>query len=283
MRYDAIGTRPRIPRVNARCASRKKEGRIEEVERVRNEILELPLTYEEYAFALRFGKPRLPQPEIKVRKDIAPALGNQRIEAIAVQRLTKERCQAWHLENQLPNALFALAYWEWLYASVRGAFVNPFQATPLDLYWPEFFDVRRDICVDPLLNPSELKNRILTTARMKRGINSHLVAWSILTLDLLGAILNAMTTDQLVGLLKVVIDDVRQFRAGFPDLTVIDENGEIVFVEIKGPGDQLRPNQRLWIERLMKANFNVYVWKFSLTDGNLDRGHRACGICTPTW
>lgn len=241
----------------------KKEGRIEQVERVRREILEMPLTYEERAFALRFGRTRPPQPDIKVRKETAPVDGSQRIEAFAVQRLISEGCEAWHLENQLPNALFALAYWEWLYASVRGAFVNPFQARPLDLYWPEFFDVRRDICVDPLLTPSELKTRILSTARIKRGISSHLVAWSILTPDLLSSILNAMTTDQLVGLLKVVIDDLRQFRAGFPDLTVIDENGNIAFVEIKGPGDQLRPNQRLWLERLTKAKFNVYVWKFS--------------------
>ena len=241
----------------------KKEGCTDQVERVRCEILKKPYSYEEHLFALRFGKPKLAQPEIEVRRGSAPVTNTQRIETIAAQQLINEGCQAWHLENQLPNSLFALTYWQWLYASVRGAFVNPFQAIPLDMYWPEFFDVRRNICIDPLINPSELKSQILSTAHAKRGISSHLVAWSTLTPRLLESILGAMTTDQLVGLLRIVIEDLRQFRSGFPDLTVIDENGEIAFVEIKGPSDQLRPNQRLWIERLMQTKFNVYVWKFS--------------------
>ncbi len=241
----------------------KKEGRTDEVEHVRQEILETPRSYGERSFALRFGKSKSVQSEIRVRKDSAPVGDSHRIESYAVHRLMTEGCQAWHLENLLPNGLFALAYWQWLYAAVRGAFVNPFQATPLDLYWPEFFDVRRDCCVDPLIQSSELKDRVLSTAEEKRGISNHLVAWSILTPKLLTTVLNAMTTEDLVGLLRIVTEDLRQFRAGFPDLTVVDENGQIAFIEIKGPGDQLRPNQRLWIERLMQANFNVYVWKFS--------------------
>lgn len=240
-----------------------KEGRTEDVERVRVDILKAPRSYEEHAFAQRFGRPRLPQQKIEIREDLAPTTDYQRIESFATQQLMDEGSQAWHLENLLPNGLFALAYWDWLYASVRGAFVNPFQATPLDLYWPEFFRVRQDVCEDPLARPIELKTRILATARHKRGISSQLVAWPILTPSLLNSILDAMTIDQLEKLLRIVIQDLRQFRAGFPDLTVIDQNGEIAFVEVKGPGDQLRPNQRLWIERLMQAQFNVYVWRFS--------------------
>lgn len=239
-----------------------KEDRIEDLERVRLDILHAPRTYEERTFANRFGKPRTPQPHIEVRNGVAPSVNDQRIEQFAVQQLTDGGSQAWHLENLLPNSLFALAFWDWLYASVRGAFVNPFQATPLDLYWPEFFDVRSAICEDPLSKPSELKTRILSTAQLKRGISNQLVPWSILTPDLLNSILNAITTDQLLNLLRVVIEDLRQFRAGFPDLTVIDKNGKIAFVEVKGPGDQLRPNQRLWLERLKQAQFNVYVWRF---------------------
>lgn len=240
----------------------KKEGRTVEVERVRQDILNAPLSYEERAFALRFGRPRLPQQKVEIREGLAPITDAQRIESFAVQQLMAEGAQAWHLENSLPNGLFALAFWEWLYASVRGAFVNPFQASPLDLYWPEFFRVRQDICEDPLASPNELKTRILATAQHKLGISSHLVSWSTLTPSLLNSILDAMTIEQLEKLIRIVIEDLRQFRAGFPDLTVIDQNGDIAFVEVKGPGDQLRPNQRLWIERLTQAQFNVYVWRF---------------------
>ena len=239
-----------------------KEGRTQDVERVRAEILKAPLSLEERAFARRFGKPKLPQEKIEIRNGLASNTNGQKIELFAAQQLIDEGSQAWHLENLLPNALFALAYWDWLFASVRGAFVNPFQSIPLDLYWPEFFEVRQNICEDPLKKPAELKARILATFHLKRGISSHLVAWSTLTPQLLNSILNAMTTDQLSHLLRILIEDLRQFRAGFPDLTVIDQNGAITFVEIKGPGDQLRPNQRLWLERLTQAQFNAYVWRF---------------------
>lgn len=240
----------------------KKEDRTTELEHVRMTILEAPRSYEERAFALRFGRLKSPRQEIEIREGVIPVTEPQRIERIAIQLLIDEGAQAWHLENLLPNGLFALAYWEWLYAPVRGAFVNPFQGTPLDLYWSEFFDVRREICQDPLSDMGKLKAQILDTSENKRGISNHLIAWSILTPELLNSILSAMTTNQLFSLLSIVIEDLRQFRAGFPDLTVIDSNGEIAFVEIKGPGDQLRPNQRIWLERLMAAKFNVYVWKF---------------------
>ena len=240
----------------------KKDGRSEELERVRSAILKAPRSYEEQAFAHRFGRSKSSRQEIEIRTGVAAVEDSQKIELFAAQLLVAEGSQAWHLENLLPNGLFALAYWDWLYAPVHGAFVNPFQASPLDLYSPEFFDVRQRICSDPLAEPSELKTRILSISERKRGISNHLVAWSVLTPSLLRSVLNAITTDQLSSLLRVVIEDLRQFRAGFPDLTVIDRNGEIAFVEIKGPGDQLRPNQRIWIERLMAARFNVYVWKF---------------------
>ena len=239
-----------------------KEGRTEDVERVRTEILEAPRSHEEREFALRFGRRKVTQKKIEIRTGLASNAVSEKIELYAAQQLINEGSQAWHLENLLPNGLFALAYWDWLFASVRGAFVNPFQSSPLDLYWPEFFEVRQNICEDPLNRPDKLKARIRATSHLKRDISSHLVAWSVLTPSLLDSILNAMTTEQLSNLLRIVIGDLRQFRAGFPDLTVIDPNGEIAFVEIKGPGDQLRPNQRLWIERLTQAQFNVYVWRF---------------------
>ena len=240
----------------------KKEGRTADLEQVRLEILNAPRSFEEHAFAQRFGRPKSLRQEIKIRTGVSDLKQSEKIESFAAQLLVDEGAEAWHLENLLPNGLFALAYWDWLYAPVRGAFVNPFQATPLDLHWPEFFDIRREICSDPLDEPSKLKSRILATADRKRGISNSLVAWSILTPTLLDSILNAMTTAQLFRLLSIAIQDLRQFRAGFPDLTVIDERGEIAFVEVKGPGDQLRPNQRIWIERLIEEKFNVYVWRF---------------------
>ena len=240
----------------------RTQGKDEAVERVRAEIFDAPRSLEEQLFAERFARPKTAATAIRTRTSVAPLESEFRIEATAIQILAEENCQAWHLENVLPNALFGLAYWEWLFASVRGAFVNPFQAAPQDLYWREFFEVRQVLCENPLANPSTLKQRMCATAKAKRGITNQLVAWSVVTPELLQTILDAISTEQLLRLLSIMTADLRQYRGGFPDLTVIDRSGDIAFVEVKGPGDQLRPNQRLWIEQLMQAQFNVYVWRF---------------------
>ncbi len=238
------------------------EGEIDQVETLRNDILLEPQSYEEYEFAARFKRPKTQKLPIDVRMSVAPLLKDQKIEDFAVSQLRSDGYQAWHLENCLPGGLFGLAYWEWLYAPVRGAFVNPFQSAPLDLYWPEFFDVRRAACEDPLQQPKALKSKILETAEAKCGITNQLVAWSAITTELLKTILDAISTDQLISLLSIMTTDLRQFRGGFPDLTIVNHEGTIAFREVKGPGDQLRPNQRLWIERLTQAQFDVCVWRF---------------------
>ena len=42
---------------------------------------------------------------------------------------------------------------------------------------------------------------------------------------------------------------------GLPDLTLLSRSGELSFVEVKGPGDQLRPEQREWLTLLPRWGF----------------------------
>ena len=50
-----------------------------------------------------------------------------------------------------------------------------------------------------------------------------------------------------------MLDDLEQTRTGFPDLTLLLwTRGRFQFVEVKGPGDQLRREQRLWFELFAK-------------------------------
>jgi hypothetical protein len=46
--------------------------------------------------------------------------------------------------------------------------------------------------------------------------------------------------------------------AGWPDLILVRER--VVFVEVKGDGDRLRPEQWEWLHRLEDAAAEVYVW-----------------------
>jgi len=46
---------------------------------------------------------------------------------------------------------------------------------------------------------------------------------------------------------------------GMPDRIVLKSNGQVFFAEIKAPGEEPRPLQRVRIDMLRKLGFRVYV------------------------
>ena len=182
------------------------------------------------------------------------------IEALALAQLTSEGGVGWHLENHLPMAVFALAYWSWLFAPVEGAFVNAFQTGPVDLYWPDFFASRAATCDDPLDGP--LKPRLREMAGAKVGIANRLFSWRRFTPEVVEAVTDNIPESDLRALVEIVREDLSGKRSGFPDLTVIYGPGRYEFVEVKGPGDQLQIHQRLWIEALEKRGLPVRVLRY---------------------
>lgn len=231
------------------------------VEHLRASIRESPWSTLEADFATRFRTRfrRRPAPMV----DLALTTAAERIEAYALDQLTAEGGVGWHLENNLPMGLFALAYWSWLFAPVEGAFVNAFQTGPVDLYWPDFFSSREDTCADPLDGP--LKGRLRTTAHAKAGVANRLFSWQRFTPSVAEAVIDAVPESDLRALLTIVREDLGGRHSGFPDLTVIYGPGHYEFVEVKGPGDQLQIHQRLWIEALERRGLPVRVLRYRPT------------------
>ena len=221
-------------------------------------ILKAPRSALERDFAHRFGcfSPRpAPYCDMELPPDFSPASAS--IEQTTLALLTQQGGVGWHTENHLPMALFALAYWDWIFAPVPGAFTNPFQTGPRDLFWPDFFAARRDCCEDPLAAP--LKPRLVQVERQARGIANRLFGWRRFPREAASAVFEAMPEDDIRALLRIVTEDLEQARSGFPDLTVIHADGSYEFVEVKGPGDRLQVNQHLWIAALERAGLPVRV------------------------
>ena len=232
----------------------------ESVESIRSAILAQPQSALEADFARRFARPfrRPTVPTVELPLDAVPGS----IEAHALALLTAEGGKGWHLENDLPMAIFGLAYWHWIFAPVEGAFVNAFQAGPVDLFWPDFFPSRAGLSDDPLRGP--LKPRLRTVAAAKAGVVNRLFNWRRCSLDVIDAVVEAIPEADLKALAEIVYADLPGRRSGFPDLTVIYGPGEYEFVEVKGPGDQLQIHQRLWIQALQARNLPVRVLRFRL-------------------
>lgn len=232
------------------------------VEQLRAEVLASPWAALETDFATRFARPfrRRPAPV----EDLVLTGSAAGIEAQALAHLTAEGGIGWHLENDLPMAVFAMAYWAWLFAPLPGAFVNAFQTGPTDLYWPDFFKSREGICEDPL--DGTLKPLLRTMARAKAGVANRLFSWHRFTSDVADAVMDNIPESDLRALVEIVREDLAGKRAGFPDLTVIYGPGRYEFVEVKGPGDQLQIHQRLWIEALERRGLPVRVLRYRRPD-----------------
>lgn len=236
----------------------KRLGDVDAVDRLRRRMRERPVRPQEADFAARFGTRRKRVwPDGTIVLDV-PNI--DRVEAAAAEVLTAKEGCAWHLENALPMGLFGLAYWDWVFAPVDGMFINAFQSAPIDLFWPDFLEARRQKCPNPLEADDEtLRVDLLARCRAHRGVANRLVDWRAFDANTLDRLLDGLGMDTVRKLVAFASEDLDNARRGFPDLTVVYGPGRFEFVEVKGPNDRLRDDQYLWIDRLRAADLPVRV------------------------
>jgi len=187
------------------------------------------------------------------------------IEQHALSLLCADGAHGWHVENHLPLGLAGLLFWEEIFAPVPGAFSHPLQQGPRDLFWPDFAQVRaaaieaRGVA---LQDAGILRAELLRIHGQKTGIANRLVHWGVWTPEFLDGLLELRDTRGLLAIARHAIGDLQRARTGFPDLTVVGRDGELEFVEVKGPGDQLQPAQRTWLRTLARLDLPARVLKF---------------------
>ena len=230
-----------------------------------------PWSFEEALFARRFNQPRRGVAERWVETcwaAIAPKMPG--VERYTGRRLTDNGGQAWHTENALLTSLLGLAFWDILFADEPGMFTHPFQAGPRDLFWPDFRtrSRRREAAIEQRLTEcrdgERLWSRIFTNAREKAPRQCRLVHWGLVNhaeQAILRAACNSFSARQLAGLFDYMLRDLGAVRSGMPDLFVSYGPGQFELVEVKGPSDQLQPNQRVWLDALVELGIPCRVIK----------------------
>lgn len=237
-------------------------GHQNKVEDLRTTILANPWTIEEKLFAEKFKRKLDVRLNYNTDEQVLRESQTENIETVACREFEAKGWKVWHSENQLPLALFGLTYWEWIFAPIVEAFVNPFQIGPRDLYTPEFFAIRREVCVDPLNDSLPLAEKIVRTYEKKFGIANPLVNWKFFDRFLMETTIRCLGEETVRKLLQIMQPDLKQMRSGFPDLFVVKPNDEYEFIEVKGPTDQVRPNQHIWLEALASFDLPVRVLKY---------------------
>ena len=75
-----------------------------------------------------------------------------------------------------------------------------------------------------------------------------LVNWQALDADLIRLALERIEYAHWRAIFERLLRDLRNHRAGFPDLVHFPADGGYCLIEVKGPGDTLQANQRRWMQ-----------------------------------
>src|SRR4030095_13034226 len=149
---------------------------------------------------------------------------------------------------------------------IRGAFSNAYQRGPIDLFWADFGAARADLIaarLKKLDSHDQLRTRVHETWCTKREINNTLVSWDALQLDLVMRAIDWLPIAAWRALFTHLANNLGEARTGFPDLAVFYDDRAHEFVEVKGPGDKLKNDQRNWLAVLARAGLCARVLKVS--------------------
>ena len=151
---------------------------------------------------------------------------------------------------------------------VPEVFFNPYQRGPIDLFSASFREKRDKAICKRLqeINERSWAEKLLYTFDLRYNIACHLISWKRIEKKQLDLLLSIVPVVDLMKILDRMSFNLKDMKTGFPDLIIFDlKNHAYNLIEVKGPGDQLRPNQKRWLRYFEKNNIPYKVadikWK----------------------
>lgn len=157
--------------------------------------------------------------------------------------------QVYYVENGVWQTLFFLTFADAILAPVQGAFFHPFQRQPMDLYQADFGQRRASVMQQcwQQLNQQDWPQRM--AIRLQAPDYAAVRALAAPCNDEVAIrFARQAPRNMFVSVFERMWFDLRQNRAGFPDLMALGDT--LRFYEVKGPTDQLQPHQRAWLSVL---------------------------------
>ncbi len=184
------------------------------------------------------------------------------VELLAARALLSRWPAVHYVENTLMNALFGLAFWEQIFSPVAGAFHNPFQSAPADMFSPAFRERRRDAIAARLaaLRGADIGRELRDACKRYASFQCRWVDWRRLDQALLVAATRIIPGAHLLAVWERMLFDPGENRRGFPDLVALgDTPGDYCLIEVKGPGDALQDSQKRWLRFFEKEGIPAAV------------------------
>lgn len=189
------------------------------------------------------------------------------------------RHSGFYAENGFWMSLFGLTFWDMIFMPVPGAFFNPFQRGPLDLFSEQFYENRKDALTKRLdfvrhSEPDSILDLWLRTKHEKQGITNALIKWHKVDDSRLTATAQGFSGSHLAEIFQRFAKHPGLHRSGFPDLILFDDSGKAELVEVKGPGDQLHDGQRRWLRFFAAKQIPYRVIRVKWSESRLDDASR---------
>ncbi|GAA6063048.1 hypothetical protein JCM10212_001111 [Sporobolomyces blumeae] len=178
---------------------------------------------------------------------------------VSVEELALEH---FHSENGVLTSIFALVFWDIIFAPVDGVFETEFQSAPLDLATDAFAIVRRPAIQARLeaVARGEASRFLRETDDRERPLGTWAVGirWDRFPQEDLVEIVDCIGGPSLAAILTVFVEEYGHRTGGIPDLCLWNPTEHRVrFSEVKGPGDNLSETQKVWIDVLLSVGVEV--------------------------
>lgn len=229
-------------------------------------IIEQPGNEEESQFALAFGRRLVQRHKIENQPLFNNSTTVARAETLRLELEQQDSVelavvdyfhtentnnQCFYLENSLFNGVLGLLIWDVVFAPITGAFYNPFQHRSADFYAHDFLQKRKsqiDRIWSSISDNEDIWRLVSNCWLAKFGLMNPLVNWQDLSLDIIELALQRIAYAHWMQIFERILLDLRNNRAGFPDLVLFPATGGYQLVEVKGPGDSLQKNQQRWMD-----------------------------------
>lgn len=168
--------------------------------------------------------------------------------------------QAFFSENRLWRALFSFTFWDLLFGTKHTQHCE-FDRLPALLRNGSFYETFKEPIEQRLFelqSHDDVLRKFTKLATTHYGKPTGLFRWNSDTLDMLAPCIRYSPNGAIAGVLRRMAQDYRNTKDGYPDLLIV-QNNQLRFEEIKAPGDQLRPNQLVSINRLRRSGFDVSI------------------------
>jgi hypothetical protein len=190
------------------------------------------------------------------------------VEAAVVRVLAQAGRRAWHAENWLWTSLYALVFRDLYFLPIPGMLPTPRRDGPLDVGTPGFYARRRA--------PIEARLAALAAdgpAKFCAGWEGERLA-GLHAGEVVHRSASMIAGKTAAAVLRRLAEEGWSAARGLPDLYIFSgpegrvtgalpsrvEEGDAL-VEIKGPGDSLRDDQRVWHHRLLDEAIVVELWE----------------------